>query len=108
MDWGEKLLDVALKAFAIDRAVEHARCGDAIATQGGEKRHGFPMTVRHMGDQPFAFSVPAAQRRHVGLDPGLIDEHQPLDVDAGLMFAPPSAPPGNIRPLLLGGANAFF
>ena len=73
-----------------------------------EKSHGLPMAVRHMVNQPFALSAPAAQRRHVGLHPGLIDEHQPLDVDARLILAPPGAPLGNVRPLLLGGVNAFF
>ena len=107
-DSEEELFDLALKAFADDGAVEHARRGDRIATQGGEKSHGLPMAVRHMLNQPFALSAPAAQRRHVGLHPGLIDEHQPLDVDARLILAPPGAPLGNVRPLLLGGANAFF
>jgi hypothetical protein len=45
---------------------------------------------------------------HVGLGPGLIDEDQAGRVDAVLMAAPPLALGGDVRPMLLGGVQAFF
>ena len=32
--------------------------------------------------QPLALGAPSAQRGHVALDPGLIDEHQPAWIEA--------------------------
>ena len=54
------------------------------------------------------FPAPATDRRHVGLGPGLVDEHQRLDIERWLILLPPLAPPGDIRSLLFDGVNGFF
>jgi len=46
--------------------------------------------------------------RHVGRGPGLVDEHQPARIETFLLFAPGGAGGGDVRPLLLGGAQSFF
>jgi hypothetical protein len=106
--WEKDLLDIGLEQVAIDRTVEYARCGNAIAAQSSEEGHGFPVPLRHIGLQPFAFATPAADRRHVGLGPGFIDEDQPGGINHGLIFLPPVASPGDVRSLLFAGVICFF
>jgi hypothetical protein len=66
------------------------------------------VTVRDLSEQAATTPVPTAQRRNIGLCPGLVDEDKPLGIDALLMPLPALAPPGNVRPILLGGEDAFF
>ncbi len=66
------------------------------------------MAIRHSGDQSLASRRPAAAARHVGADPGFIDEDEALRVQQRLAFAPENARGGDVRPLLLGGVQAFF
>lgn len=100
--------DVGLESLAVDRPVEHPWRLDAIVPQGGNEGHGLPMAVGRMGDKPFAARAPATQRRHVRLDPGLIDEDQPCRVNARLVTDPLFAPALELWPQLLGGQNRFF
>jgi hypothetical protein len=46
--------------------------------------------------------------RHVGLDPGLIDEDQALGINAALIASPAGALTRDVGPLLLCGAQSFF
>jgi hypothetical protein len=46
--------------------------------------------------------------RHVGFRPGLVDEDKSPGVDLRLTRLPLLTPPGDIRPVLFGGAKAFF
>jgi hypothetical protein len=64
--------------------------------------------VWHLGHQ-----TPAAQRapvapRHVGLGPGLVDEHQATRIKPALIFLPLLPPAGHVGAILLGGEQAFF
>jgi hypothetical protein len=106
--WEKDLLNIGLEQVAIDRTIEYARCGDSIAAQGSQEGHGFPVPLRHIGLQPFAFPAPAADRRHVGLGPGLIDEDQSRGGNQGLIFLPPIASSGDVRPLPFAGVICFF
>ena len=75
--WSQNLNDISMEGGGVDRSIEDERRRDAVAAQGGEKGHGLPMAE---GDERFQTVIawtPTAQRRHVGLDPGLINEHQP-------------------------------
>lgn len=100
--------DVGLESLAVDRAVENPWRLDAIEPQGGDEGHGLPVAVGRMGDKPFSARAPATQWRHVRLDPGLIDEDQPLRVNACLVADPLLAPAPELWPQLLGGQNRFF
>jgi hypothetical protein len=51
---------------------------------------------------------PAAQRRHVGFDPGLIDEDQARSVNPALMGLPAYAFTSDIGAILLGRLDRFF
>jgi hypothetical protein len=69
----ELLFDIGAEALAVDRPIEDARSGKPVTAQRAQKGQRAPVTVRSKGAQPFASLPPAAQRRHVGLDPGLVD-----------------------------------
>ena len=66
------------------------------------------MAVRDAGGEPFALRAPAAQRRHVGLGPGLVDEDEAGRVDAALIALPALTLSGDVGTRLLGGQHAFF
>ena len=80
----ELLFDIGAEAFAVDRAVEDARGGELVAAQGAEEGQRPPVAMRRKAAQPLALGPPAAQRRHVGLDPGLVDEDQTPRIETGL------------------------
>lgn len=63
------LFDIEQEPLSIDRSVEGCLCsgrGNLVAAQGCKERHGFPMAMRHMAEEPLAFEGPTAQWRHVG------------------------------------------
>ena len=84
----EDLLDVELEERAVDRTVDDPRRSDAIEAQRPDEGHRPPVTVRNALLEALAAWPPAAQRGHVGLDPGLVDEHEPLGIDATLIRFP--------------------
>jgi hypothetical protein len=51
---------------------------------------------------------PAAQRRHVGFDPGLVDKHQARSFDPALMRLPAGPFTGDVGAVLFGGMDRFF
>ena len=66
------------------------------------------MTVRRKAAQALASGSPAAQRGHVGLDPGLVDEHQAVWIEAILQAAPALPPSRDVGAALLKGEQSFF
>ena len=107
-DRGELLLDISAKAFAIDRTVEDAGRGETVAAQCAQERQRAPMAVRSEAAQAFSLWAPAAQRRHVGLDPGFVDEDEALRIDAALPGAPSPTPAGDVFTSLLKREQSFF
>ena len=104
----ELLLDIGAKALAIDRPVEHARRRQPVAAQRAEEGQRAPVTVRGEAAQALALLPPTAQRRHVGLDPRLIDEHQPPWIEIPLKGAPAPPPADDVGAGLLKGEQRFF
>ena len=104
----EELLDPGLEALAVDRAVEDAGRAEPVRSQPGEEGHGAPVAAGREPLEALALLRPAAQRRHVGLDPGLIDEHQAIRLQPALERLPsrPLASHGGAR--LLEGEQGFF
>jgi hypothetical protein len=66
------------------------------------------VTVRHFGDQTLPDRAPPADRRHVRLCPGFIDENKASGVNARLALPPLQAPMGDVSAILLAGVQAFF
>jgi len=104
----ELLLDIGLEALAVDRPIEDARGGKAIDPQGSQEGQRAPMSVRSKAAQALAFRSPPPQRRHVGLDPGLIDEDQLAGIETGLPGAPTLSAAGNVGARLFKGEQRFF
>src|SRR4051794_35177055 len=69
--WHQNLLDIEGEKFPIDGAVDDPRCADLVVPQRCNESHGLPMTERRGCLEPLPTRTPAAQWRHVGLDPGL-------------------------------------
>ena len=66
------------------------------------------MPIRDLGAEPLAAWCPAAQRRHVGLGPCLIDEDQAGGINPVLIATPLGAAPGNVGTVLFPGEHGFF
>src|SRR3546814_3686072 len=92
------LANIGQEAFAVDRTIEDARRGEPIAAQGAQEGHGAPVTVRGEAAHPLASRPPAAQWGHVGLDPGLVDEHETAGIETTLPGLPAPALAGHVRP----------
>ena len=106
--WHEELLDPGRKALTIDRAVEDARRIDTVMAECGEEGQCLPFAERRMGNQLAAAPAPAPDRRHVGLGPGLVDEHQAARIKPALILLPSGPTPRDRRALLLDGKQRFF
>ena len=104
----KNLLDISAEAHAIDRSVDDAGRGEAVATQRRQEREGSPSPEGRFGDEAFASGASAMGARHVGLGPGLVDEDKPPRIDPRLTRLPPFTPPGDVRSVLFGGAKTFF
>jgi hypothetical protein len=101
-------IDIGQEVDSVDRSVEDARRGDAIAAQGGQKSQRPPVPMGRLADQPLPACSPAAQRRHVGRNPGLIDEYEALGRDPGLIAAPLTASARHLGAVLLGRERSLF
>ena len=77
-------------------------------TQGGKERGGLPAGERDLADQSLATAAAAVQAGHVVLGPGLVDEHQPCRIEGWLRLAPLCTSLGDVRSVLLSGAQTFF
>ena len=52
--------------------------------------------------------IPAMAARHIGLNPGLVDEDQTAGIDASLVQFPPAAVASDVGSFLLAGEHGFF
>jgi len=66
------------------------------------------VSVRGEAAQALAALSPAAQGRHIGLDPGFIDEDQAAGVEVGLEGPPALLAARNVGAGLLKGEQRFF
>jgi hypothetical protein len=102
------LANIGAEALAIDRAVEDAGRGEPVTAQGCQKGQGAPVTVWRETAQSLAFRPPAPQRHHVGLDPGLVNEHQAVGIEPALPGQPAPAFASDIPPAPFKGEQRFF
>lgn len=86
------MLHVSAEAFGVDRTIEDAGCSELVMAERVEKCEGAPVTVRGEAAQACAFGAPAPQRGHVGLDPSLIDEDEPVRIRSSLPGLPTLSP----------------
>ena len=102
------LFDISQEARPVDRSVEDTRCRELIVAKRGQEGHGAPMAVWCKADQALALRSPATQRRHIGLDPGLVDKDKALRLKPGLKALPPPTPARHRRPRPLKSEQGFF
>ena len=100
--------DIGQECLAVDRPINHKGRRDAIVTQRCNERHCTPTAVRHLRDERLAAPAPAAQWRHVGLRPGLVDKDEAGRINALLILLPTHAAARDVRTILLGGEHGFF
>ena len=67
-----------------------------------------PVPVGAGRAQPLAPGAAAMATGHVGLGPGLVQEDEPPRIKLALRALPLLAALHDVRPLLLGGHQAFF
>lgn len=106
--WQENVLHVTAEAFTVDRAVEDAGCRELVMAERAEECEGTPVPVRGEAAQACPFGAPAPQGGHVGLDPGLIDEDEPVRIKSGLPGPPTLAPTRDVGASLFEGEQCFF
>ena len=101
-------LDVAAEDGAVDRPVHDPGRADPVMAERGDEGERTPVAVWGLRVQALAARSPAAQRRQVGLDPGLVEEDQTARVDLGLMPLPALALTRDVGPILLARPQRFF
>ena len=87
---------------------EQPWCVDPIMAQCSQEGRGVPMAMRNLGEKPHTAWLPAAQRRHIGLGPGLVDEDQTLRRDLVLIFGPLRPPSCDVGTVALPSHHGFF
>jgi hypothetical protein len=104
--YGPAVYDLAATEAGHMAAPDHAQ---QSALRFFLHRRGRPhMALRHPGVQSLTAQRPAAKRRHVGLGPGLVDEHQTLRIDAALIGLPLRPPARHVGPVAFAGHHGFF
>lgn len=106
--WDQLLFDIGTETLAVDWTVKDTWRRQSVTAQGCQKCHGAPTAMRGIATQSLALGAPAAQRRHVGLDPGLVNEHKALGIKLALPGFPSFASPRDITTGLLICEQAFF
>ena len=106
--WSQKLFDISPERFAVHCPFEHERRLDTVVAQRRDERRGFPVTVQHLLDQPLAARRAAVETGDSAGYAGFIDEDEPFWIKPRLPPAQGDTPGGDVRPILLGGVQAFF
>lgn len=55
--WREKMLDIGVEAFTVDRPVEDAGCGELVVAERADERQGSPVAVRREAAQAGPFGA---------------------------------------------------
>lgn len=104
----EHLLDIDLEALAVDRPVEEPRRLDPIAPERRQEGHRVPMAERSGLWQSLTSGRPAAERRHVGFGPGLVNKDEAGGINLRPELQPLAASAGNVGALALAGDQRLF
>lgn len=104
----EDFCHVGAKDFRVGGTRDGHGCGGAVETDGGDHGGGLPAAARRAGmAAPPARGAPV-QAGQVRFRPALVEEDEPRRVEAGLPPPPPLARPGDVRTVLLAGAQCLF
>ena len=106
--WQQTLFDIGQEAGTVHRALEDTRSRKAVVVQRCHEGQRLPVTMGPVRAQPLAPGAAAMTAGHVRLGPGLIQEHESARIKLALRALPPAAALRDVRPILLGGRQAFF
>src|ERR1700736_4678765 len=84
------------------------RSADRSTVQSGKEGAGLPMTMRYGADCPLSAGCEGVGPRHVGLNPGLVEEDEVFGDQAWLVLSPRRPRGGDVRTVLLGGMECLF
>ena len=104
----ENLFNIGLEHLAIHGPFEHEGSGNAIMPQGCNESGSFPIAMQYLLDEALAPWRSAIEAGDVGRDAGFINEHEPLRIKSRLPPLQSLTIGGDVRPILLGGVQAFF
>lgn len=104
----ENLFDICGEHFPVDRTIDDEGRVDSVMAERRDEGERFPVAIGDLGCQTLALGTPAAQRSHIGLDPGFVEENEPARRDTLLINLPPNTLSGDVRSILLGRQNRFF
>lgn len=104
----QELHDVGTEDRADDGSFDHAGLGERVDPEGCEERERVPAAVGGEAEELLAPGAAAADRGHVGLDPGLVDEEEPCRIEMAACPHPSRAPPYDVRTQLLSRKERFF
>ena len=104
----QTLFDRGQEARPVQRAIEDAGSSKPVVAQRRHEGQRLPVAVGPGRSQPLAPGAAAMATGHVGLGPGLIQEHEATWIQLALPALPPAAAARDVRPVLLGGHQAFF
>ena len=102
------LLKISRENLGIDGAFDQKGSFDAFMAQGRNKSGTLPVAVRDGADTALAHRAATMVAGHLGVQAGLINEHQFASIPAGLLLSPKPTRGLNVRAILLGGARYFF
>ncbi len=106
--WHQELFDVAAEDSPVDRSVDDTGLCQRIEPESREEGERAPASVGREAKQTLAPLPPATDRRHVGLDPGLVNEDGSGRIEMRPRALPALAPPDDIGALLLSREERFF
>ena len=106
--WSQNLQDIGEKDRPRHGAVDNIRGDDAGQGQAGNQGRCLPMSMGDGGNQAHALAASTVSSSHFCRCGGLIEEYQSLRIKRRLLQDEFMPPLGDIRPLLLGGVQAFF
>ena len=104
----EHLLDIGLEGVAVDRAGQDEGRDHAAHGQGADEGGRLPVAVREAHAQPLTLRAATVGAGHVGLGPGLVDEHQPFGIEVDLPVEPVLSALQNVGAVLLGRVPGLF
>lgn len=82
----ENLVDIGLKADAVDRLVEDE--GGATDPESADERRRLPVAVWHASPEPFTPQAATVPPRHVRRGPGFVDKDQFVRIEIELAIEP--------------------
>lgn len=104
----EDLLDVGEEARAINRALKHARRGEAGEAERRDECTRLPPATRRVVVHPGTAHRPTIPPKQIGGDTRFVKKHEVRGVPRGRRGVPGGAGEGDVRSIVFGGAYRFF